>query len=53
MILEVIVDMRFFLYILLFTLFAFSGSFRLLSMNSPDKDEQYVTSLVDSNLKLY
>lgn len=53
MIVEVVYDMRFFFYILLFTVFAFSGSFTLLSLNNSDETERYVTDLINANLKIY
>jgi hypothetical protein len=34
-------------------MFAFSGSFYLLSLNTISEDERYASSLIDANLKIY
>lgn len=53
MITEVVYDMRFFFCIVIFTIFAFSISFALLSLNNINEDERYVNGLLDANLVIY
>lgn len=53
MIIEVVIDMRFFLCLLMFTMFAFSGSFLLLSLNNENKDDQFLGGLLEATAMVY